>query len=155
MTELAASMREEQKKEDELERVIRNLKKHSKKRPSESTMLQRKNKRPRMENDHRNYEGSMEGLFTQNPTSGNDNSYDDRVEMALDEAIKLCDDKEDREANNCGTQDCGDDQSCGDMNLGEMTDCGRDNLTSNSRDVEWDVTNCEKKNVEGKLPQSF
>jgi hypothetical protein len=59
MTKLAASMREEQKKEDELERVIRNLKKHSKKRPSESTILQRKNKRPRMENDHRNYEGSM------------------------------------------------------------------------------------------------
>ena len=42
MTELAASMREEQKKEDDLERVIRNLKKNSKKRPSENISIQEK-----------------------------------------------------------------------------------------------------------------
>ena len=101
-------------------------------------MLQR-NKRLRVDNDYRNYEGSLEGLFSQN--------YDDWVEMALDEAIRLCDDNEDEgtpncETENCGTKDCGDARSCvdNDMNkmqncvrneLSEMTNCGRGNLTSN------------------------
>ena len=45
MSELATSLRAEQKKEDELEKVIRDLKKQSKKRPGEhGTDLQR-NKR--------------------------------------------------------------------------------------------------------------
>ena len=50
-------MRAEQKKEDELEKKIRELKKQSKKRPGEQPAGQEGNKWIRREKDYRNYDG--------------------------------------------------------------------------------------------------
>ena len=114
MTELAISMRAEQKKEDELERTIRDLKKQSKKRPGEQHAGQQGNKRMRRDQDYCNYDGSQGCLFSWNSTSEGVSNYDDCVEIALDEAIKLCDDIDEERAQNCGdTQNC-DESNCGD-----------------------------------------
>ena len=60
MTELANSMRLEQKKEDDLEKTIRELKKQSKKRPNEQHASQQRNERLRRDSDYPNYDGLLE-----------------------------------------------------------------------------------------------
>ena len=92
MTELANSMRLEQKKEDDLEKTIRELKKQSKKRPNDQHASQQRNKRLIRHSDYRNYHGSLECLFSRSSIDDNVSNYDDCMDIALDEAIKLCGD---------------------------------------------------------------
>jgi hypothetical protein len=61
LEELSKVIREEQKKEDYLEKVIRSWKTQSKKRPGNENHGQPRQKRPRTaDKDYRNYEGSIE-----------------------------------------------------------------------------------------------
>ena len=64
MSELSKLIREDQKKEDDLERTIRDMERQSKKGQSEETVIHPKGKRMRMDNNYRNYEGSPEGLLS-------------------------------------------------------------------------------------------
>ena len=62
MNELTIVLKEDQRKEDDLEKIIRQMKKQSKKRQNEEHSNQPRGKRARMENNCCNYEGSTEGL---------------------------------------------------------------------------------------------
>ena len=109
MDELSKTLREEQRKEDELERVIRDLKKQSKKRQNDKTTFQPNAKRSRVENTYSNYGGSREHLFSEKPEQR------ELADLALDEALRLCEEVESsNEDINCGdemTPNCGDDQN--------------------------------------------
>ena len=120
----------------------------------------------RSDKDYRNYEGSRECLFNQNSTSGNVTNYDDWVEMALDEAIKLFDDIDEERTQKCGTencevQDCGDDdrdaqtepsmQNCGQETYYEInnweqgakdTNCGDEMTNCGDDQTEHNTWNC-------------
>ena len=73
------------RKEDELEKVIREIKKLSKKRQNDEPSIQPRGKRARMEIDCSNYGGSHEHLLFVNS-----DSYNEAVELAIDEALRLC-----------------------------------------------------------------
>ena len=113
MDELSKTLREEQKKEDELEKVIRDLKKQSKKRQNDGTTFQPSGKRTRKETNCSSYGGSREHLLFEKSES-----QDELADLAIDEAIRLCEDMDNIDVdNNCGDEtapNCGDEQNCGD-----------------------------------------
>ena len=81
-----SKVREDQRKEDELEKLIREMKKQSKKRQMEGNNDQPRGKRQMMEINCSNYEGSQEGLLF----GKNISSYNENEETAIDEALILC-----------------------------------------------------------------
>ena len=115
--DMAKMIREEQRKEDDLEKMIREWKKQTKKRPAGENSEQPRNKRTRLENTRRSYEGSREHLFaTNSPISDSVSRYDERVEIAIDEALRICDTQEEdrvvhdwgdvRMGENCAADNC-------------------------------------------------
>ena len=87
MDELSKILRDDQRKEDELEKLIREMKRQSKKRQNDGNINQPKGKRARMENNCSSYEGSSEHLLFENLKS-----YDESVDSAIDEALRMCED---------------------------------------------------------------
>ena len=85
--ELSKMIREEQKKKDDLEKIIRSWKSQSKKRSRNENQEEPRHKRPRVDDsNHRSSEGSREHLFaTSSKTSDSVSRYDERVELAIDE----------------------------------------------------------------------
>ena len=63
MDELTRVLKEDQKKEDGLEQIIRLMKKRSRENQRDEQTSHSRNKRPIMENISCNYEGSIEGLL--------------------------------------------------------------------------------------------
>ena len=93
LSELSKVIREEQKKEDDLEKVIRAWKTQSRKRPGNETNCQPVQKRQRIADmDYHNCEGSIEHLFNNNSSSIEDNAsrHDYMEELAIEEAIRAC-----------------------------------------------------------------
>ena len=88
MSEIANQIREEQRKEDNLEKMIKDWKSRSKKRSGETNNEQPAYKRVRRDNSYRSCEGSREHLFANSDKiSHTVCDYDELVETALEEAI--------------------------------------------------------------------
>ena len=120
------------------------MKKQSRKRQNDDeNSNQSMVKRKRIKNNNSNYEGSSEGLLF-----GKNRSYDENVDSAIDEALKLCDDI------NCEDPDehvQPSEQSCVNDNCGEekASNCGdeKDNCEDGSENCgdEMERTSCGEK----------
>ena len=89
MNDLVMKTKAEQKAEDELENIIKHWKKTSKKRKNNEPKGQPGLKRRKIENVCSNYSGSHEHLLCEIS-----DKYDRRVDVAIDEALRLCDEIE-------------------------------------------------------------
>ena len=138
MEEVVRKSKEEQQTEDELERQIKHWKKQSKKRSIGEPDSQPRNKRQKLENNCSNYCGSIEHLLC-----GHRDTFDRNVDIAIEEAIRMCDvpiiemerecdEQKMTEIDNCGdckeerVHSCGDDRDCGDET--EMDNTDRDEV---------------------------